>query len=573
MTTTSIGSTGTVVTTGSTTYISSSASGLDTSSIIAADVATMTAPATVIDAQISTNTSKIAAYSDVQSLVSALSASVDLLASATNIPTGYSSAFAANQAVLTSSDPSVTPSNVMGVATTDAATAGSYDLTVTQLAKSMKVAGATMSGATALGDTGSFTLSAADGTAATINVTSGMTLSDVADAINAQSTTTGVDATLVQVSTGQFQMVLTSADTGQAITAQAVSGDDVLTGIGVTASNGSFANIIQPAQNAVITLDGTTITRSSNTLDDVIPGVTLNLDGVTTGSDTLNLAITPDTSGVTTAVNNFISAYNNLKDYLTSQQAVGADGTVASTAYLFADSTLRSLTAGLDGLVSGALGSADPSSSGAISYLSQLGITLDSSNDLQLTDSAALATALSSNGSALQGFFQSSYTTSDSSLLLMQNDSTNSLSFTLDVTANAGGVTGATVNGVGGLFTVSGDQLIGASGTPYAGLTFAITANSDVSIDVNLKQGLADSVAALASQYADPSKGRLQQEISSLTTVDTSLSAQAANIESTASSYQSNLITKYANMETEISSAKIVQQEIEAVLNGNSSSN
>ena len=572
MTTSSITSTGTVVTTGSTTYISSTASGLDTSSIITAAVATKTAPADVIDAQVTTNTSKIAAYSDVQTLVNALSASVDLLASATNIPTGYSSAFSANETVLTSSDASVAASDVMSATTTDAAVDGSYDLTVTQLAKSMKVSSATMSDTAALGDTGTFTIAAAGGTAATISVTSGMTLSDVATAISAQSATTGVNATLVQVSTGEYKMVLTSAATGEAITATTASGDDVLTDMGVTASDGSFANIIQPAQSATITLDGTTITRASNTLDDVIPGVTLNLDSVTASGDSITLAITQDTSGVTTAVNDFISAYNNLKDYLTTQQTVGSDGTVSSSAYLFADSTLRSLTSGLDSLVSGALGSGDSTSSTAISYLSQLGITLDSDNDLELTDSAALSTALASNSSALQSFFQSSYTTSDSALLLMHNDSTNSLSFTLDITADASGVTGATVNGQSGLFTVSGNELIGASGTPYAGLTFAITATSDVSIDVNLKQGLADSVVALASQYADTSSGLLEQEISSLTTVDTSLSARAATIESNASTYQATLITKYANMETEISSAKIVQQEIEAVLNANSSS-
>ncbi len=571
MTTSSITSTGTVVTTGSTTYISSTASGLDTSAIITAAVATKTAPADVIDAQVTTNTAKIAAYSDVQTLVNALSASVDLLASATNIPTGYTSAFAANETVLSSSDASVTASNVMTATTTNAAVDGSYTLTVTQLAASMKIASATMD-STALGDTGTFTLAAADGTAATISVTSDMSLSDIAGAISAQSATTGVNANLVQVSTGEYKMVLTSADTGEAITATAASGDDVLTDIGVTASDGSFANTIQAAQSAIITLDGTTITRASNTLDDVIPGVTLNLDGTTTSGNSITLAIAQDTSGVTTAVNDFITAYNNLKDYLTTQQTVGADGSVSSTAYLFADSTLRSLTTGLDSLVSGALGSGDSTSSTNISYLSQLGITLDSDNDLELTDSTALSTALASNSSALQSFFQSSYTSTPSGLVLVHNDSTATLNFTLDITADASGVTGAIVNGQSGLFTVSGNELIGASGTAYAGLTFAITATSDVSIDVNLKQGLADSVVALASQYADSSSGLLEQEISSLTTVDTTLSARSASIRADASTYEATLVSKYATMETEISSAKIVQQEIEAVLNASSSS-
>ena len=99
----------------------------------------------------------------------------------------------------------------------------------------------------------------ADGTAATISVTSDITLLDIASAISAQSATTGVNATLLQVSSGEYKLVLSGANTGQAITAAAASGDDVLTSIGVTASGGGFADQIQAAQDAVMTVDGTNV--------------------------------------------------------------------------------------------------------------------------------------------------------------------------------------------------------------------------------------------------------------------------------------------------------------------------
>ena len=569
MTTTSATGTGTVVTVGSTTYISSTASGLDTSSLISAAVATMTAPATTIDAQITTNQNMISAYSDVQTLLTNLSTSIDALASSTNLSSDTTSAFANTQTTVTSSDSSVDASSILTASSDSTATDGSYTLTVDQLATSMKVASSTMADTTALGETGTFTIAAADGTAATINVTSTMSLSDIASAISAQSATTGVNATLVQVSSGQYKLVLSSADTGEAITTTAASGDDVLTDIGVTSSDGSFANVLQQAQDAEITLDGTTITRSSNTMDDVLPGVTLNLDGTTATGDTVTLNISSDTSGVASAVENFISAYNSLHDYLETQESE-SDGTVSSTAYLFADTTIRSLTDELDSLISGTSGSS--SGSDAISYLSQLGITMDSSNDLELTDSTALTDALSTNSSALQDFFQSSFTTSDSSLQLIDNTSTVSQSFTLDIAADSTGITGVTVNGQSGLFTVSGDEIVGAAGTAYAGLTFAISATSDKSITVNMQQGFADSIVSLASQYADTSTGLLETQISSLTSQDTDLASQVATIESNASSYETTLISKYATMETEISAAQILQQEIEAVLNGSSSS-
>lgn len=562
-------STGTVVTTGSTTYIESTASGLDTSALIAAAVANQTTIADSIDAKITANTNKISAYTEVQSLMNSLSSAVDSLASATNVSSGVTSAFSNTTATLTSSDASITATNVMTATSDSTATAGSYDLTVSQLAKSMKVASSTMDDTTALGLTGDFSIGAADGTAATIDVTSDMTLSDIASAISAQSSTTGVNATLIQVSSGQYKLMLTSADTGQAITASATSGDDVLQGIGVTASDGSFANQIQAAQDAVMTLDGTTITSASNTVSDVIPGVTLNLDSTTASGDSVTLTIGQDTSGVTSAVEAFITAYNNLHDYLETQESVGSDGTVSSTAYLFADTTLRSLTSSLNSLVTGASASASSGSS-AISYLSQLGVSFTSSNDLELSDSSALSTALASNSAALQAFFQSSYTTSDSALKLMSNSSASSLSFTLDITADSSGVTGVTVNGQSGLFTVSGNELIGVSGSAYAGLTFAINATSDQSISVNLKQGFADSLVSLASQYADTSSGLLQGQISSLTSIDASLTSQASDMQTNISSYETSLVSKYAQMESEISSAKIIQEELDAILNGTS---
>jgi len=567
MTAITTSSSGTVVTTGSTTYISSTASGLDTSSLIAAAMATKTAGADTIDAEVTANTTKISAYTDVQTLIAAVSSSIDDLASTSNLTSGTVSLWTTTAATVTSSNTATTASSVVAASTTSAATPGTYTLTVSSLAQAEKAASSAGDETTALGYTGSFTIGSSDGTAATINVTSDMTLEDISNAISAQSATTGVTATMIQSSSGVYTMVLATADTGQTITATTASGDDVLTGIGVTAG---LATPLQASKDAVFTLDGTSITRTSNSIDDVIPGVTLDLTGKTTGSDTLTLNIAQDDSGVTTAVNTFVTAYNALHDYLEAQNAVSASGTVASTSVLFGDSTLRALNTQMQALITGT--SATSTSSGSVSYLSQLGITFNSTNDLELSDPTALATAISSNPTALQSFFQTSYTTSNSHLLLLHNTSTVSQSFTLDIQADSTGVTGATVNGQSGLFTVSGNELVGVAGTAYAGLTFAITATANTSVTVGIQQGFADNVVNLGSQYGDTSTGLIASEVSGLTSTDTTLSARSALLRTQASAYEQTLITKYATMETQISQAKITQSEILAVLNGGSSS-
>jgi flagellar hook-associated protein 2 len=562
-------SSGTVVTTGSTTYISSTASGLNTSSLIAAAMATQTAQADTIDAQVTANTTKISAYTNVQSLVNAVASSIDDLASTPNLASGTVSLWTTTAASVTSSNTASTASSVVTATSSTAATPGTYTMTVSSLAQAEKVASSPGDETTALGYTGSFTIGSSDGTAATINVTPSMTLGDISNAISAQAATTGVNATMIQSASGVYTMVLATADTGQTITATTTSGDDVLTGIGVTAG---LASPLQPSKDAVFTLDGTSITRTSNTIDDVIPGVSLDLAGKTNGSDTLTLNIAQDDSGVTTAVNTFVTAYNALHDYLEAQNAVSSTGAVASTAYLFGDSTLRSMDTQLQALITGTSATSGGSSS-SISYLSQLGITFNSSNDLEVSDPTALATAVSSNPAALQNFFQTSYTTSNPSLLLLNNTSTVSQNFTLDIQAGPGGITGATVNGVSGLFTVSGNQLIGATGTPYAGLTFAITATANTSVNVGIQQGFADSMIGLANQYGNTSTGLIATEVSGLTTLDTSLSAQSALMRTQANAYETQLINKYATMETQISAAQTTQQEILAVLNGGTNNN
>jgi flagellar hook-associated protein 2 len=557
---------GSVVTLGSTTYIQSTASGLNTASLIQTALASQTAAATSIDTQITANQNMISAYSEVQSLVNSLSSSVDALASATNLTSGTTSLFSNLTSTVTSSDASVTASNILTASTTTSATEGSYSLTVSQLATSMKVASSTLSGSTAVGDTGTFTIAASNGTAATIDVTSGMTLSDIASAISAQSATTGVDATLIQVSSGQYQMVLSTADTGQSITATATSGDNVLNTIGVTTSTGAFATTLQAGQSAEFTVDGTSITSTTNTPSNVIPGVTLDLAGTTSAGSSLTLSITQNTSGITSAVQNFITAFNSLNDYIGTQEAE-TNGVVSSTAYLFGDPTLGTMTTQLNDIITGQVGSG----SSAIAYLADLGITLDSTNDLELSDPAALSNAVTNDPTAVQSFFQSSFSSSSDNLAVITNTSDISQSFALDITADSNGISGVTVNGQSGLFTVSGDELIGASGTAYAGLTFAVFATSDQTINVSLTQGFADSLVNLGTQFGNQATGALETAISGLTGEDTTLSSQAATIQTNASNYETSLIDQYANMETEIASASVLQEELNAILNPPSS--
>lgn len=566
-TTTSTGAStsSTVSTLGSTTFLTGTASGLDTQSLINAAVAQKTAPADTLDAKVTANKAKIASYQQLQTMVTALSTSMSQLAAPTFSTVGTSTTAFQNKTVsLTSSDGSTAANYIAASADSDAASA-SYKLQVTQLAASQKVASSAMDQSTALNYTGSFTLQEGSGSAATINVTPDMTLSDLATAINASSSTSGVSASIIKDSTSGFRLVLSANDTNQAITATAASGDDVLGGVGLTASDGSFSDVLQAAQPAILTLDGSQITSDTNNVTDAVSGISMSLLNTAPTGTTVTLAVSPDYSAVKTAVTDFITAYNTLRDFISSNQVVAGDGTVDSSETLFADSLLRSVSQQVGGLIS----TPSTSATGAYSTLADLGVTVDSNNDLQLSDENTLDNALLGNLSQVASMFQTTFTPSDPSLKLLQNTSLSSYNFKLDVTADADGtITGATVNGDTNAFTVSGNRIVGAAGSIYAGLSFALVTTGDSSIQVNIQPGLANQLTNFASEFGDPGTGLIEQQINALTSQDTDWTTQSSQIRSDADDYQTTLINKYSNMEQEVSAAQLVQAQIKAILDG-----
>jgi flagellar hook-associated protein 2 len=361
-----------------------SSSSIDWSKLIDGMVAAKLARASSLQSKIKTNQTRISAYQQLQSLL----AKVKTAAEALHDPAGSSSSnvFLSRTATLTASG-GTNASSVLGVTLGSGAALGSHSLTVSQLAQAHKVAGAVMSGkATALGHDGVIALGLAGGTGVEITIDGSMTLADIANAINAKTATSGVRASLVQVSSGQYEMVLTATSSNRTITASSVSGENVLAGLGITGGDGGFANELQAPKPAIITLDGVTITRDSNEIGDVIDGVTFNLYQPTKDS-TITLGIADDTSAIKSAIEGLVDAYNSLRDFIYQQQQVDSSGAAASNAVLFGDTTLRA--------IAGAVGKALNTSIGGLS-LATLGLKFDETNHLEL-DTSKLEKVLASN--------------------------------------------------------------------------------------------------------------------------------------------------------------------------------
>ncbi|HEY2734806.1 MAG TPA: flagellar filament capping protein FliD [Polyangiales bacterium] len=323
-------------------------------------------------------------------------------------------------------DPTVASANV-----SSGADAGSHTLEVTSLASAQRLkSGTAFNNITDNVGTGTLTInfgSYDSGTnaftendkrgAVTVAIDSAhSSLAGVRDAINAANV--GVNASIVNDGTGN-RLVLASSSTGTTNGLSISVADDDgnntdASGLSQlafdpTQAAGSGKNMTQvvAATDANFLLDGISISKQSNTVTDVLAGTTLNLLKTNAGSPT-TLNITQDTSQVTSAVNAFVQGYNALNKSVQQLTAYDTSTSTPTAGPLLGDATVRSMTE----QIKSKLGQIVSGVNGGYKALAQIGITSDSSGNLQV-DSDKLQQALTSNPGAVQALFATSGSTDD----------------------------------------------------------------------------------------------------------------------------------------------------------------
>ena len=278
---------------------------------------------------------------------------------------------------------------------TSSASAGSHTIAVTQLASPQRNASQELDLTQNYGTSLDLTVGGVSQDA----ITSDGTPAGIAEAINAQSADTGVSAQLVKVSATGYKLVVSGpsgVDNAFSLAGGSLSlTPNILDSDGVIVTAGS--GLLQSAQDAQLTVDGLSLTRSSNRIDDIISGVTLDLNATTTGTANLNLAL--DTTPVASKLTALVDAYNMVQTVLSD--AYNKDSKTADYgASLVGDSTVQTIrsevramfTSGSSLLVNDNAYVA----SGKMTALRDLGITLDAKGVMSL-DKAKLSTSLQSD--------------------------------------------------------------------------------------------------------------------------------------------------------------------------------
>ena len=263
------------------------------------------------------------------------------------------------------------------------AQAGSHTIVVNSLAQTSSEISSAISNSN---DTLSGTLTIQGHTFNVDSSDNDTTLASLSAAIN--SAGIGVSANVITDSSGSRLSLVsgTSGAAGQLTVSSSLSG----------ASSGSIAfQTGQTGKDASLTVDGVSVTTSSNTVSNAIPGVTFQLLSSSL-STPVQVQITNDTSAIGTALNSFVTAYNKVITDVNTQEGKDASGNAEP---LFGSPTIALLQEQLTGsLFTG-------SASGAIKNITQLGVQVNNSGTLTL-NADTLNSALNSNFSDVTGFLQ-----------------------------------------------------------------------------------------------------------------------------------------------------------------------
>ncbi|MGC2130819.1 MAG: flagellar filament capping protein FliD [Candidatus Aquilonibacter sp.] len=369
-----------------------------------------------------------------------------------------------------------------------------------------------------------------------ISVSANQNLTDILNEIN--SSTAGVTAVFNSI-TGQID--LTNAASGPQSIVLGASGDtsNFLTATGLTAASGAKTTVGQQSAITVQNPDGTSSTyyNNSNTVTNVLPGLSLTISGNTTTPFTLN--VTQNTTLLVSTVSAFISTYNAAVNEINTATAPpivlaiqpGTNATAQSLpgGVLWGNANVQSVVSEFEDILGGFLGSGNSYNS-----LAQIGLSLDSSYS---TIEATSADAQGPNQTPVQ---QATVDGTDGQLAPL-NVSKFLAAYQSDPSAVQNLIVGAT-----SLTTQLGSYLATVTGSPTLLDSGPVGNVPAVSLIQNFENGNNDTI--------------------------TSLSQQVSQITDTANQQATALRAGFVASETAIAGLQAEQQELASVFGFSTSS-
>jgi flagellar hook-associated protein 2 len=415
-----------------------------------------------------------------------------------------------------------------------------------------------------------------------LTVDPAQSLQDIRNAINNLSQTapgTGVTASTISVGPTQNYMILTSSQPGGSITFTWPPGTpSSLQTSGIFSTTGD--SVLQAAQQLHIKLDGTDVYRNSNQVSDLVPGVEMSFVKAEAGT-TVQLNVAQSQGGIAAQINAFVTAYNDLQDFVAAQTKFDTTtGALDAGAILARSSSLR----GVADLLRNSIGASTygQAVSKSPTSLTDIGITTDTDKTSPtfghlISDPAKLLSALATHGDDVRKMFSFTAQAASGAAQVIGFDVNTTRPdtgpFVFSFQANdQGNLTPSflenglpqTIERAGNTFTVSSGSAKGL--TLYANATAPVAAT-----EIVLKAGLASSVTSALNDLITADTSTLSAEKTALTDSSKTVQDRVAAMSDRLARQRDALAEKFSRMESAMSRMNTLRQQIASAFQTSSS--
>ena len=363
--------------------------GIDYNELISKLIEVKRRPIEILETKKTDYKSKISTYKELSTKLSELKSAADKLKTSSSFYKKTSS----------ESD-----STVLDSAATGTASVGNYSVSITSLASAEKEVhnGTGLTASTdIINNSGSdkvlqYTYGAT--TQRTLTVANATTLDGLKALINDDASNPGVTATVVNDGTN-YRLVVSGNETGATNTITIDAGT-TLDGTGSTVdfTASAFAEN-KTAADADFTIDGLQISRSTNSISDVINGVTLTL---MKENSSATVTVAADNEAIKEQIEAFVTAYNDVTSLISSNSTYDTESEEGGI--LVGEGTSRNIQNNLRDQVSSGVSGL----SGSLSILAQIGITTNYKTGNLDINSTTLDTKLGTNLDDIADLFNDS---------------------------------------------------------------------------------------------------------------------------------------------------------------------
>jgi flagellar hook-associated protein 2 len=423
-----------------------------------------------------------------------------------------------------------TNSSALSASITNDAAVGSYNIDITNLAEKHSLASTSFASTDDIVGEGTlqirfgtitgpgFTSFAPDANSTSQSIvidSTNNTLSGLRDTINEGDF--GVNASIINDGSG-YRLTFESKVTGES-SAMEISVTD--TGDGIHDDNQGLSRLAfnttttqmtqtRAAEDAALIVNGIPVTSSSNTLSNMVDGVTLSLLEETAGTP-LTLNISENTSEISNSIKSVVEAYNTMIGSLNDLNQAGPEGTEAGI--LVGDTVLRSFITNVRSQMTGTVDGL----TGSITALSTIGIKTQLDGTLKIDD-AEFSSAINENPAGAFALFAPIGQINDSGIALTDyTDNTVSGSYADNITQLA---TQSQLDGGTGLslpITIDADNdnltfKVDGLSTGTLSLTHgSYTTGADLAIELQLQinsaSAIKDSDSSVSVSYDTTNNG------------------------------------------------------------------